>query len=66
MNGIRTKPIPYCPECGSRMAIRRPNPGQSWDPFWGCTRYPDCEGTREILEDGTPEPDDEWEIYGLE
>jgi len=28
-----------------------------FDPFWGCTLYraDGCKGTREILEDGTPD-----------
>lgn len=44
---------PWCPECGGRMALRLPKPGKTWRPFWGCSRYPDCEGTKEptILDD---------------
>ena len=38
---------PRCPLCQSAMAKRTarkgPNAGQE---FWGCTRYPDCRGTR--------------------
>ena len=63
MSGIRTKPVPYCPECGAKMALKRPRPGQDWDPFWGCALYPDCRGTRQIQEDGTPEADDDMEAY---
>lgn len=28
-----------CPKCGAPMKFR-----SKWD-FWGCSRYPDCEGT---------------------
>lgn len=55
---IRTSPEPHCPECGGRMVLRRPSPGQDWDAFWGCGSYPDCRGTREINDDGTPDMDD--------
>lgn len=51
---IRTSPIPYCPDCGAAMALRRPRPGQDWNPFWGCSLFPDCRGKRGIDEDGLP------------
>lgn len=54
MAGIQVKPEPWCPECGAKMRLRRPKKGQDWQPFWGCSQYPDCEGTRGIAEDGTP------------
>ena len=38
---------PACPECGAPMRKRTArsgkNPGQ---PFWGCSKYPACEGIR--------------------
>lgn len=37
---------PPCPECGARTKLRVPKPGDSWKPFWGCNRYPDCTGTK--------------------
>lgn len=38
---------PDCPKCGSAMRLRRPrNRRQRWKPFWGCSRFPDCNGTR--------------------
>lgn len=44
---VMTTGAPFCPECQSRMvkrqAKRGPNAGKA---FWGCTRYPDCTGTR--------------------
>jgi four helix bundle suffix protein len=40
-------PPPACPRCGrpmcERVARKGPRAGQ---PFWGCTAYPDCQGTR--------------------
>jgi ssDNA-binding Zn-finger/Zn-ribbon topoisomerase 1 len=39
----------YCPKCNSPMTIRerRKAPGNR---FYGCSRYPKCKGTREIVE----------------
>lgn len=40
---------PTCPDCGKTMvqrtAKRRTNAG---NPFWGCTGYPTCRGTRQV------------------
>ncbi len=55
---IKTKPEPYCPDCGARMVLKRPRKGQTWTPFWGCAEYPDCRGSRDIREDGTAEGDE--------
>ena len=63
MAGIRTKPEPYCPDCGGRMILRRPKKGQSRRPFWGCSQWPDCDGTRNIMADGQPEEDDDDDFY---
>jgi DNA-binding helix-hairpin-helix protein with protein kinase domain len=35
---------PLCPTCGASMRRRRGRRG----PFWGCSRYPGCRGTRNI------------------
>jgi ssDNA-binding Zn-finger/Zn-ribbon topoisomerase 1 len=32
-----------CPECNSKMVSRK---GQ-FGTFWGCSKYPDCRGTRD-------------------
>lgn len=57
--GIRTKSEPWCPECGPVMKLRKPNPHQIWLAFWGCSTFPDCDGTRQIDENtGMPERDD--------
>ena len=45
---IKTKPEPYCPECGAMMVLRRPRKHQEWSPFWGCGRWPNCDRTRKI------------------
>jgi len=46
-------PGPDCPRCGKSMvrrtARRGPRAGQ---PFWGCSAYPDCTGTRSIEQPG--------------
>ncbi len=34
---------PKCPECGAPMRLRNGKRG----PFWGCSAYPACKGTRE-------------------
>lgn len=54
MAGIQTKPEPYCPDCGTRMKLRRPHPNalMQFKPFWGCgSRLPTCRSTRQIGED---------------
>lgn len=57
---IQTKPAPSCPSCGARMILRRPKPGgKDFKTFWGCNRWPDCHGTRNIDSDGKPEQDEE-------
>ena len=33
-----------CPECGAAMAVKRSRFG----PFLGCTKYPDCKGTKPL------------------
>lgn len=58
------KPEPYCPCCGARMVLRRPKPGSynKFDPFWGCSQYPDCHGKRNIdPETGLPIIEEEEE-----
>jgi len=56
---IRTKPVPYCPDCGAQMELKRPGPHAAWEPFWGCSQYrAGCRGTRNIGADGLPESDE--------
>ena len=59
MTTIRTKPEPSCPECGARMVLRRPKLNQNWKPFWGCGQWPDCNGKRNIGDDGLPDMDND-------
>jgi four helix bundle suffix protein len=46
-DGSDATPAPACPRCGEpmvrRIAKKGPHEGQ---PFWGCSAYPDCTGTR--------------------
>lgn len=49
----RTAPFepatPTCPLCSKPMVRRTAKRGSNAGvPFWGCTRYPDCRGTRPI------------------
>ncbi len=44
---IMTTGAPYCPECQSRMAMRKARHGNhAGTKYWRCTRHPDCKGTR--------------------
>jgi four helix bundle suffix protein len=46
-------PAPACPRCGRAMILRMALRGcHAGSPFWGCTGYPDCKGTRPA--DGSP------------
>ena len=40
-------PAPACPRCGQPMILRTAHKGsRAGQPFWGCSGYPDCTGTR--------------------
>jgi hypothetical protein len=40
-------PAPLCPRCGAAMVLRTARKGTEDErPFWGCTGYPECRGTR--------------------
>ena len=39
---------PKCPQCGAPMRLRHSARGD----FWGCTAYPSCRGTRQVLGGG--------------
>lgn len=46
-NQQTTEKPPACPLCGKSMVLRTARKGQhAGAQFWGCTRYPDCKGTR--------------------
>jgi len=41
---------PECPECGQPMLRRTVRKGsRAGEAFWGCSDYPDCRGTREVV-----------------
>ncbi len=41
--------VPYCPKCGSLMALRTAKSGPySGKKFWGCSKYPRCKGLLNI------------------
>lgn len=41
---VQAPPSQECPECGAPMAERNGKYGN----FWGCTKYPECKGTRKM------------------
>jgi restriction system protein len=44
---IMTTGAPYCPECQSRMKMRKARHGApAGTKYWRCSRHPDCKGTR--------------------
>lgn len=52
-SGYRAQPagssIPSCPVCGSGMRLRTARRGKrAGRQFWGCSRYPTCQGTRNV------------------
>ncbi len=48
-----TEPAAFaCPRCGSRMLARTNR--ATGDPFLGCSRFPDCRGTRPIVAANSP------------
>jgi four helix bundle suffix protein len=43
--------LPNCPCCGSPMTLRTARQGKrTGSQFWGCSRYPECKGTRPLDE----------------
>ena len=41
-------PLP-CPQCGKLMVLRRARQGpRAGSQFWGCSAYPQCQGTRQL------------------
>lgn len=41
---------PRCPKCGSTMRLIRPQKGNHWKAFWGCSKYrtTGCNGAKEV------------------
>ena len=49
---------PKCPGCGDVMVLRTAKQGKNAGlPFWGCSRFPKCKGTRAI-----PKPEEADEV----
>ena len=45
-------PAPDCPLCGKPMRRRTARQGtNAGKPFWGCTGYPGCIGTRPVKQE---------------
>lgn len=43
------KSATVCPKCGGLMVLRTARKGdRAGSQFWGCTRYPECKGTRAV------------------
>lgn len=41
-----------CRKCNSKMILRKPTkPNQNFEPFWGCSKFPECNGTRRYQTD---------------
>lgn len=46
---VVTTGAPFCPECQGRMTMRKATRGKhAGKAFWGCLRYPDCTGKRQV------------------
>lgn len=44
------EPVPVCPQCGAPMQKRTARTGRNaGKAFRGCSTYPDCRGTREVV-----------------
>lgn len=45
---------PSCPKCGKTMRQRTARTGRhAGDSFWGCTGYPECNGIRNLEQEGS-------------
>ena len=48
-NEFEETEIPFCPKCGSKMALRTARNGpHAGSKFWGCSKYPKCKGLLNI------------------
>jgi restriction system protein len=48
---------PLCPTCGKQMVQRTAKTGsKSGQPFWGCSAFPNCKGTRPLNDPKRPTP----------
>lgn len=52
---LRPIAAPECPICKSSMVVRTANRGaNAGSKFWGCSRFPNCRGTRDLEMPNTP------------
>jgi restriction system protein len=48
-DSVAVTKAPTCPQCGSPMVMRTARKGpQSASSFWGCSKFPNCRGTRPV------------------
>lgn len=48
-DSVAAAKTPSCPQCGSPMVLRTARKGpQSGSSFWGCSKFPNCRGTRPV------------------
>ena len=46
---VQAEDVPLCPKCGAPMQKRFAKKGRNaGNPFWSCSGYPDCKGTRSV------------------
>ena len=70
LQGDETQSEERCPKCGSNMTIKTAR--ASGSQFWGCVRYPTCNGIRNYIPPAKPrgaapapatqEDDDSWDL----
>lgn len=51
--------IPNCPKCGAKMVLRK-----GYSKFWGCSRFPDCNGTRSYYNNNSCDDNDDDDNNG--
>ena len=61
MTNSQSSGTPFCPLCEDRMQRRQ---GRYGEIFWGCSRFPDCRGTRAIVPDDDELQDILDYVYG--
>lgn len=45
-SALKESDYPTCPSCGKGMVLR--HHGRTGDPFFGCSDFPDCRGSRDV------------------
>lgn len=60
---IKASPVPTCPNCKSVMILRKPRPNQAHRPFWSCSKWPTCDGTRKAETKDDLMPWDDLDVW---